>query len=284
MYNLIRMNVYRLTHSLSTWVLLFFTVFMAVFSVVMTNVDIETMRSEGPEQITDGATSTEEIQLGITVASDPSWVDGVLPVEDVCAVQIQSGILALLCVIFTAIFVTAEQKNGYIKNIAGQFPGRIRLVMGKFLIVALQILVMLLVFTLTIVLAGKILWGSRFQLEDALLLIRFLGIQFLLHLGFCSLILLLGTLTGSSAAAMTVGILLTCGLGLPIYSLINRGLQSLPVPGSFDIGSCMAEVNIRLAGPNAAPDILQKSVGVGFLFTIIFLFLTIWITRKRDIR
>lgn len=284
MYNLIRMNVYRLTHSLSTWVLLFFTIFMAVFSMVMTNVDIETMRREGPEQAAVGDASTEEIQLGITVSSDPSWVDGTIFMEDVAAVQIQSGILALLCVIFTAIFITAEQKSGYVKNIAGQFPGRIQLAAGKFFAMALQLLVMLLLFTLVTLLAGTLLWGDRFQLGDPLLFARFLGIQFLLHLGICSLIMLISTFTGSSAAGMTIGILLTCGLGSPVYSLINRGLEALRIGSGFDISRCMAEINIHLAGVHAASDVLIQAVCVGIAFTAVSLFLTTWIIRKRDIR
>ena len=284
MYNLIRMNVYRLTHSLSTWVLLFFTVFMAVFSMVMTNVDIETMRREGPEQAAVGDASTEEIQLGITVSSDPSWVDGTIFMEDVAAVQIQSGILALLCVIFTAIFITAEQKSGYVKNIAGQFPGRIQLAAGKFFAMALQLLVMLLLFTLVTLLAGTLLWGDRFQLGDPLLFARFLGIQFLLHLGICSLVMLISTFTGSSAAGMTIGILLTCGLGSPVYSLINRGLEALRIGSGFDISRCMAEINIHLAGVHTASDVLIQAVCVGIAFTAVSLFLTTWIIRKRDIR
>ena len=284
MYNLIRMNVYRLTHSLSTWVLLFFTVFMAVFSMVMTNVDIETMRREGPEQAAVGDASTEEIQLGITVSSDPSWVDGTIFMEDVAAVQIQSGILVLLCVIFTAIFITAEQKSGYVKNIAGQFPGRIQLAAGKFFAMALQLLVMLLLFTLVTLLAGTLLWGDRFQLGDPLLFARFLGIQFLLHLGICSLVMLISTFTGSSAAGMTIGILLTCGLGSPVYSLINRGLEALRIGSGFDISRCMAEINIHLAGVHAASDVLIQAVCVGIAFTAVSLFLTTWIIRKRDIR
>lgn len=284
MYNLIRMNVYRLTHSLSTWVLLFFTMFMAVFSMVMTNVDIETMRREGPEQAAVGDASTEEIQLGITVSSDPSWVDGTIFMEDVAAVQIQSGILALLCVIFTAIFITAEQKSGYVKNIAGQFPGRIQLAAGKFFAMALQLLVMLLLFTLVTLLAGTLLWGDRFQLGDPLLFARFLGIQFLLHLGICSLVMLISTFTGSSAAGMTIGILLTCGLGSPVYSLINRGLEALRIGSGFDISRCMAEINIHLAGVHAASDVLIQAVCVGIAFTAVSLFLTTWIIRKRDIR
>lgn len=284
MYNLIRMNVYRLTHSLSTWILLFFTIFMAVFSMVMTNVDIETMRREGPEQAAVGDASTEEIQLGITVSSDPSWVDGTIFMEDVAAVQIQSGILALLCVIFTAIFITAEQKSGYVKNIAGQFPGRIQLAAGKFFAMALQLLVMLLLFTLVTLLAGTLLWGDRFQLGDPLLFARFLGIQFLLHLGICSLVMLISTFTGSSAAGMTIGILLTCGLGSPVYSLINRGLEALRIGSGFDISRCMAEINIHLAGVHAASDVLIQAVCVGIAFTAVSLFLTTWIIRKRDIR
>ena len=50
MFNLIKMDTHRLVHSTSTWITLLFTVVLAVFSVVMTNVDIQ-MAKEDPSSL-----------------------------------------------------------------------------------------------------------------------------------------------------------------------------------------------------------------------------------------
>ena len=62
--------------------------------------------------------------------------------------------------IFAAIFTNADYKNGYIKNIAGQFPRREQLVASKFIVIAFQVLVMVVVFTISIVVSGYVMWGK----------------------------------------------------------------------------------------------------------------------------
>ena len=44
MFNLIKMDTYRLIHSRSTWIILIFVIALAIFSAVMTDSDIELMQ------------------------------------------------------------------------------------------------------------------------------------------------------------------------------------------------------------------------------------------------
>ena len=136
MFNLIKMDTHRLVHSTSTWITLLFTVVLAVFSVVMTNVDIQ-MAKEDPSSL--AVEPTEEIQLGIYVDANPEWVTGNIEIGDIISTEMKSGVLAIIVVVFAAIFSNAEQKNGYIKNIAGQFPRRGNLIISKFAAIAIQI-------------------------------------------------------------------------------------------------------------------------------------------------
>lgn len=48
MFNLLKMEIHRLIHSMFAWVILLFTVAAAIFSIVMTNLDIQASKEEPP--------------------------------------------------------------------------------------------------------------------------------------------------------------------------------------------------------------------------------------------
>ena len=144
MLNLLRMDLHRMGRSASTWVILACTVLVALFCVAMTDGDIQDM-ADDPQylaQVQGEGAGTQNRSVGIYVEADANWVDGPIEAGDIVSAEFHSGMLALLCVIFTAMFGYAEQKNGYVKNLAGQFPHRGLLVLSKLLAVALQVLVM----------------------------------------------------------------------------------------------------------------------------------------------
>lgn len=185
MLNLLRMDLHRMGRSASTWVILACTVLVALFCVAMTDGDIQDM-ADDPQylaQVQGEGAGTQNRSVGIYVEADANWVDGPIEAGDIVSAEFHSGMLALLCVIFTAMFVYAEQKNGYVKNLAGQFPHRGLLVLSKLLAVALQVLVMAAVFALVTLLAGRGFWGDRFYLDSLPALGKLLGVQYLLHLG-----------------------------------------------------------------------------------------------------
>lgn len=282
MLNLIRMNLYRICRSFSSWCILLFTVLAAVFSIAMTNRDIVSMDPSAADAAADAV--QEAPDFGIYVSANPEWADGTIEMGDIVSTELGSRLLAILCTVFTAIFVTGEQKSGYIKNIAGQFPGRTPLVLSKFAALALWVLLMLLVFTLAVLLGGLAFWGGNFQMDSVLELLKVLGVQYLLHLGLSSLLMLLCILTGSSAVGMAVGILLCCGAGSLIYTLVSRMAESLHAGWSFDLGRYTLDGSIPLAVTGAPSSVLLRSALVGCLFTGVSVLLSLLTMKKRDIR
>lgn len=156
MFNLLKMEIHRLIHSMFAWVILLFTVAAAIFSIVMTNLDIQASKEEPPvglviEEQTDE--SQTGLEAGIYVTGNEEWADGKIELGDLISVEMQSGLMAILCVIFAALFANADQKNGFIKNIAGQFPWRGKLILSKFIAIAAWIFVLMAVFSVVIVTA-----------------------------------------------------------------------------------------------------------------------------------
>ena len=291
MFNLIKMDLYRMFHSVSTWVILLLTVGVAVFCFAATNIDIELM-AEDPqyaekmldETEEEEAAASQELQLGISAESDPHWIYGDIDAGDLLSIEIKSGIVTLLVVIFAAIFANAAQKNGYIKNVAGQLPDRGMLVLSQLAAMAVQILLMILIFAAVVVASGMIFWGDRVSFGSVSDILRLLGIQYLLNMGFAALILFLTILTKSSAFSMTAGILMILRVLTPVYSIINRAVGQISSSWKFDINSYVLEGNINMAGIDASAEILVRAVVVGAAFLILSTVFAMLILKKRDVR
>lgn len=280
MFNLIKMDIHRLFYSKSTWVIFFFVAVLSVFSVTMTNTDIHMMKEE-PSATEE---TMDERQIGISVEADSEWVDGDIEIGSIISVEMRSALLAILCVIFTALFINAEQKNGYIKNIAGQFPRREKLVAPKFIAIAFQIFLMMLVFIIGIIVSGFVLWGNRFYLGSSAPILRYLGSQYLLHLGFAALTMLLCMLTRSSAFSMTSGILLCSGLAVPVYAVVNKIVSDMKPGLKFDINHYVLDGNITMMTLGSASDVLVRGAVVGAAFAIVSVILSMIMIKKRDVR
>lgn len=307
MINLIKMDLYRMVHSISTWVMLLVTVGIALFCVAMVNIDLEDM-AENPqyseetsqmgivsfqievktqdaqEETEETENSEEEQQIGLYADSDPGWIEGQILAGDLISTQLESGILTLLCVIFAAIFFNGDQRNGFLKNIAGQYPNRGILVISKMTAAAVQILLMEILFAMATGVTAEIIWGEQFVLGSLPQMLPFLCVQYLLNLGAAGLILLLCTLTRSAAFGMTAGILMIMGILLPVYSVIERAFAALLPSLRLNISQYVLEGNIGVAGMEAPSDILTRASMVGAVCLVLSVLLAMVIMKKRDIR
>lgn len=285
MFNLIKMDLHRMVHSVSTWVIIILTVVLAVFTVAMTKTAqniIEDMQYE--ELIQNTAPDNSSSDIGIYIETDPMWLNGDIDAGEIVGAEINSCLLALLCVIFTAVFVNAEQKNGYIKNIAGQYPNRGVLVISKLAAIALQVLLMIIIFSVVVAVSGFAFWGNSFHFGSVSGLIQMLAIQYLLHLGMCSCVLLLCVLTRSSVFGMLMGILASGGVFMTFYSLINSAVCALFPNCNFDINLFMLESNISAVGIGAGQNTMIRAVLVGCVFTLFTTAGAMIVMKKRDVR
>lgn len=279
MFKLIKADIYRLTHSLSTLIIIFFAAALAVFCVVMTDTDINAMKNSPEADI-----AAEEPTIGISVSANPEWAKGNIDIGEIICTELKSGMLLILCSVFTAIFATADLKSGYIKNIAGLYPGRVQIVLSKLIAVAVNLIFMLAVFTVFTVLAGFALWKGAVYLGSLSQTAGYLGLQYLLHLGFCGLIFLLSTLTKSRSFGMTAGILLCCGVTVPLYSGINKLAEKLFHTANFDIYRYMVDANARSLPYTTDTDTVIRAAAVALGFLTVSAIISVIHFKKHDIR
>ena len=287
MFNLIKMEMHRLTHSTVTWTTIVFAILTAIFGIAMTDMDIQAVQDEPPtgliiQENTDDDSSG--MLAGFYVTGNPEWANGNIELGVLVGMELQSGLTSILCVIFVALFANADQKNGFIKNIAGQFPRRGQLVFSKFVAIAVHIFVLLVVFSAVTAAFGYIFWGDKVYLASLLPFIKVLVVQYLLHLGLSTLMMFLTILTHSAAFGMTTGILICSGMTAFLYSGINQIVANLRPSWNFDISNYMLESNMRMIDVSAVSDTLLRGAIVGIVFLIVSLALAMMTMKKRDVR
>ena len=289
MYNLIKMDLYRLFRSTSTYVMIVLVAFFGCFTVWQVSVDLNLMADAPPvaeqedagdlvDSVIEEKENGVDLEFGIYTDTDARWIHGDIDAADLIAMLLGCKLLLVFVSVFVTLFVMAEQKNGYVKNIAGQFHNRGVLVLSKLAALAVQILLMFAAYTIAILSAGRLFWGGRFVLHSLSELAMQLGLQYLLHLAFACLILILCTLAKSSALSITVGILLSCGVGALFYEAADRLIAH-----GFRLEKYVIEGNILAVGTNAAM-YAKRALACGAVAVLVSALLTFLITQKRDIR
>lgn len=280
MLNLIKMNLYSLVRTMSFWVMIAVTVMMAVLGVVVTNSDMEYM-AEQPS--VEQSAENNEIEVGIVIESDEAWAENEIPAADLFQTMIAGGMLALLAAIFIAIYTNAEQKTGFIKNIAGQLPKRGLLSLAKLAGIAVELLIMFALFIAVTFVGAKIMWGDRFVLGSAGDMIKMIAVQYLLHLAYCSLVQMICTIARGAGIGMTFGIFYCSGLVLFAYQGINYVIHKLGAD-DFDISKYDLIQHIESATTTADNETIIKCVIAGAVYLVVCTAVSMIVMQKRDIK
>lgn len=280
MINLIRMDLHRLVHSVSFWIMIAVAAALAVFSTGMTKYDLDLVAKEGessfhPEEDTP--------VFGITVETNYEWLDGDIGFDELVNVDLASCLVLILPVIFIPLFVNGEQKNGFIKNIAGQLPSRGMLIVSKLFVAAVQVFVILVVYSLSVAIAGWFCFGERFAVGSLTDFLFIFALHYLLHFSFGTVVLMLTVVLRNSAFSMVFGILCCCQISVVVYDLINIAVRFVNKNSTFDISKYMIETNIECVSSSIEGSGLLRIILVGVAFLIASAVISAVLMQKRDI-
>ena len=279
MFNLIKMDLYRLLRSTSTYVMVILAASIAAFTIYMTYLEINMAKEELPPFVESVDTESDNITFGIIVDTDPQWADGDIDYSEMLGAQLQSGLLLILVSVFATLFIAAERRNGFVKNIAGQFRNRGIMVAAKLVVLAVQMLILFSTFALFVLFSSLVFWGDQIVLTSVPKLLQLAGLQYLLHFAFACLIAFLCLLTNSSALSMTFGILLCSGIGELFCGLIDRMAGD-----SFYIEEYMLATNISSVGAGVSSDAAVHAMFIGIGYILVTMLLSMLTVQKRDIK
>lgn len=283
MLRLFNMYMYRMRVSLSTWMLIIVLVGMNVLGIVISKTVDVLMPEENTEQTTEytdtDASPEEGMEVSISIKAEE--MEEELTVFDNIIGDVSGGMLLVFLVIFTTLFINADDRHGYIKNIATQVKSKQQLVIPRMMVVAVYTILLFTIYAVVCGITYKICypdtaigfsWGA----------IGFFAIQFVLGMAILSITALVTTLSRSTALGVTTGVLLVTGFHLLFASLGNMLITAIAGKEVIDLNEYLAVYQI-----NSLPFPLDKSfiwaLGLGLVYTVVWNILSMTVLAKRDV-
>lgn len=280
MFNLIKMSLYRVFHQKAFYIVPVSTAIVCCLMVYLVWL--------APRLEQEAAMMEEEAGFQVSVTAEPASDSPLASMEEFNVADFMdevfsSGILCILISVGAAIITNAEQKHGYIKNIAGQVFPKGALPLAKLPGMLLECLLILVFAFLSLTAAGRILY-SDFTFGNLSGLAGAVAVQLLLSLALCALILMICTLAGNAASGIITGIALCSGLLPLVYGLIDKALwKYLHVPQSFDIAEYVLSVRLMSVTSLSDAKALTQGLVIGAAYLVVCSVGVYWIVRRKDI-
>lgn len=274
MINILKMDLYRLFRSRAFWSFLGVVVVLAIGNTFFTKVNLDII-AENESMM---ALQEDTVNIGIHAGFKQEWLSGDIYASDFLASSLGTRIILFVCSICIPAFVYAEVKSGFVKNVAGQLSNKGILVASKIFASGLWLLLIMVLFSITTLVSGEIIWGDRFVTDGILSLVGIFGLQYLLHFMF-TIVICTMSINGTRDSYIFG---MACALGgmASIYAVINK-LIDYVTRNNIDVSKYMIDTNIlRITTDMGGTDLLRvilSAVVVGALFAITS------IRRKREI-
>ena len=284
MFNVLKMDLYRMAKSNATWISLLASMLMMFVSIFMTSQDIDYYNSN-PIALENLQENGGEINWGIYIGSvNPKWCNGnEISLMDLVAVNIKSKLLLMFLVVFITYFVGSEGRNGFIKNIAGQVINRSSLILGKFIAIGIFTIVMIVAAIFSTMLGSLIFLGyvNFVGIKQGLI---FLVVQILLHIGYGMFILLLFNVTRSSIATMLSGILIAAGILQVVDAILFSIFKGLDSIEGFSVMKYLTSGNVGVLSINSSNAVYTQAGMIAVCAIVLMTVLSSIIIQRRDLQ
>ena len=258
MFNAIRMDVYRLFKTKSTYIILVIMIALSVMGTGLMSVMTEMTGAESQqvqtEQMSDNADyageddqfneDTEEAQSQFSVSvseSDPDENDNSVlsfAMSDISGLQ-----AGLFIIIFTVLFSMADINSGFIKSIGGQVKGRGVLIVSKIVAIAIFTAIVIITDFLTELIAVNIFFDDA-VVGSASEIVRLLSSQFVLNFALAVLMMAIAIIIKNNVVSMIIGVCMCSGIFELIFMGINYLMDKIGF-SDFDINNILITGKIQ---------------------------------------
>lgn len=258
MFNAIRMDVYRLFKTKSTYIILVIMLAMSVMGTglmsVMTEMTVAERQQVQTEQMSDNAdyageddqfnedTEGAQSQLSVSVSEiDPDENDNSVlsfAMSDISGLQ-----AGLFIIIFTVLFSMADINSGFIKSIGGQVKGRGVLIVSKMAAIAIFTAIVIIADFLTELIAVNIFFDDA-VVGSASEIVRLLSSQFVLNFALAILMMAIAIIIKNNVVSMIIGVCMCTGIFELIFMGINYLMDKIGF-SDFDINNILITGKIQ---------------------------------------
>ena len=258
MFNAIRMDVYRLFKTKSTYIILVIMLALSVMGTglmsVMTEMTGAKRQQVQTEQMSDNAdyaveddqfnedTEGAQSQLSVSVSEiDPDENDNSVlsfAMSDISGLQ--AGLFIIIC---TVLFSMADINSEFIKSIGGQVKSRGVLIVSKMAAIAIFTAIVIIADFLTELIAVNIFFDDA-VVGSASEIVRLLSSQFVLNFALAVLMMAIAIIIKNNVVSMIIGVCMCTGIFELIFMGINYLMDKIGF-SDFDISNILITGKIQ---------------------------------------
>ena len=188
---------------------------------------------------------------------------------------------ALLLVIFTVLFSTADISSGYIKNIGGQVRNRGTLILSRAIALAVfTVLTMAGAFLFQAaangIFFGELEWGNTKAI------LSYFVTELALHYALVLICMAIAIILKNNVISMVIAVCLTMNVMTIVYGVINGAIQKIGIQ-NFQIYKYTITGKLSLLPMNPSGNECLAAFGVAIVFIVMMISVSSVVFQKRDI-
>lgn len=281
MFNMIRMELYRMFKTKSMYVIWAIMALVVILTTSLTAseyVDSEAQAEyyEAAEEIAQEGSAN--IGMTVTVPTEPGEK---VTVYDLFFGNVQAKFIALFIVIFAVLFSTADLNSGYIKNIGGQVKSRDRLILAKMVSLFVYTVCTIGVFGIIQAISNRIAFGylEWGPVDDFL---KYFGITTLLHFALAMICMMVAIILRNNVVSMILAVCMCMNVLMILYSGIDKLVHKAGFE-EFQTAKYMVTGKISMLPMEIAGKDCITAVSIAVIFAVAAVVICSLVFKKRDI-
>ena len=281
MLNIIKMDLYRILKTKSMYVIWIVLAAILLITTFLCKTDYELLTEKDAmkqEQVTEPTVDNINVGMMVTLPTEPGEK---VTVYDIFFANSQGKLYALLLVIFTVLFSTADISSGYIKNIGGQVGNRGSLIFSRS--IALSVFTVL---TMTgaflfqaaanCIVFGKLEWGNTKAI------LSYFVAELALHYALVLICMAIAIILKNNVISMVIAVCLTMNVMTIVYGVVNSAIQKIGIQ-NFQIYKYTITGKLSLLPMNPSGNECLAAFGVAIVFIVMMISVSSVVFQKRDI-
>ena len=281
MLNIIKMDLYRMLKTKSMYVIWIVLAAILLITTFLCKTDYELLTEKDAmkqEQVTEPTVDNINVGMMVTLPTEPGEK---VTVYDIFFANSQGKLYALLLVIFTVLFSTADISSGYIKNIGGQVGNRGSLIFSRS--IALSVFTVL---TMTgaflfqaaanCIVFGELEWGNTKAI------LSYFVTELALHYALVLICMAIAIILKNNVISMVIAVCLSMNVMTIVYGVINSAIQKIGIQ-NFQIYKYTITGKLSLLPMNPSGNECLAAFGVAIVFIVMMISVSSVVFQKRDI-
>ena len=281
MLNIIKMDLYRVLKTKSMYVIWIVLAAILLITTSLCKTDYELLTEKDAmkqEQVTEPTVDNINVGMMVTLPTEPGEK---VTVYDIFFANSQGKLYALLLVIFTVLFSTADISSGYIKNIGGQVRNRGTLILSRAIALAVfTVLTMAGAFLFQAaangIVFGELEWGNTKAI------LSYFVTELALHYALVLICMAIAIILKNNVISMVIAVCLSMNVMTIVYGVINSAIQKIGIQ-NFQIYKYTITGKLSLLPMNPSGNECLVAFGVAIVFIVMMISVSSVVFQKRDI-